>query len=82
MSEATWKVRIEVVYEKQTSLSWLGPDDAPLYQGEFTGDGPALEAHVRDLVTEYLIGIDDERFDGPGTPISTYISIEVQQGSN
>jgi hypothetical protein len=68
----TWKVTMWAKYHRD-GLEETSEVFSTTYSGE---KGAKLEKKVLWLITAHLIMLDDERFGGPGTPISTSIEIE------
>lgn len=83
MTNHTWRITVETKYHNNKGYGW-----DTIHDQTWTGDGPGLEDHVQHIVADTLIGADDERYEGPGDPISTTIRIHwiprpaaEQQGS-
>jgi len=75
----TWKITAHTQYHSAEARRLRGGEGWDTVRTDtFTGDGPSLEDYVKDFVADVVIGVDDERFDGPGTPISTEIRIDWQ----
>lgn len=69
----TWKIKVDTEYHNGKGQG------GNIWDEDFTGTAEGLEQHVKEVVAETLIGVDDDRFEGEGTPISTTISIEWKQ---
>lgn len=72
MASKTWKVAMFASYYRPG-----GEESSEIFSQEISGEnGLDLERRVLSLIKAHLIMVDDERFEGPGTPISTTIDIQ------
>ena len=79
-TEHTWQITASTLYHSQKAIALRGAARWDEVRTDtYTGDGPGLEAYVKEFVADTVIGVDDERFEGDGSPISTVISIELDE---
>jgi hypothetical protein len=72
----TWEITASTKYHSPQAIALRGELWDDVRTDTYTGDGPGLEAYVLEFTKDTVIGVDDERFEGDGNPISTTITIE------